>query len=223
MNTIHRIHPLIGILAAGACALLAFAAASPALAETMSVPHYGPPAGVVPAQVPAHASHRDRRRHARLGAAHPDRARCRLGRSHRGRGPGPGSGPPAAPPPRPPRDTRLTRPGRPPRLDPSSGPGAVPARQADVDSKHSVCRPGHRTPGYAWPERAESQTLAGGAEAGGSSAGPQPHRHRRNGADVTGRGTKPPSARTLPDPPGMQARRLSAGRRRIPWAGRLLR
>ena len=30
MNTIHRIHHLITILAAGACALLAFAAAAPA-------------------------------------------------------------------------------------------------------------------------------------------------------------------------------------------------
>jgi hypothetical protein len=53
MNTTRRIHHLIGILAAGACALLAFAAASPALAQTISVPHYGPPASVVPAQVPA--------------------------------------------------------------------------------------------------------------------------------------------------------------------------
>ena len=53
MNTTRRIHHLIGILAAGACALLAFAAASPALAQTISVPHYGPPANIVPAQVPA--------------------------------------------------------------------------------------------------------------------------------------------------------------------------
>jgi hypothetical protein len=53
MNTTRRIHHLIGILAAGACALLAFAAASPALAQTISVPHYGPPASVVPAQIPA--------------------------------------------------------------------------------------------------------------------------------------------------------------------------
>jgi hypothetical protein len=51
MNTIRRMHHLIGILAAGACALLALAAASPALAQTISVPHYGPPASVVPAQV----------------------------------------------------------------------------------------------------------------------------------------------------------------------------
>ena len=50
MNTTHRIHRLIGILAAGACTLLAFAATSPALAETTSVPHYGPPASVAPAQ-----------------------------------------------------------------------------------------------------------------------------------------------------------------------------
>jgi len=51
MNTTHRIRHLIGILAAGACALLAFAATSPAQAETTSVPHYGPPASVAPAQV----------------------------------------------------------------------------------------------------------------------------------------------------------------------------
>lgn len=42
MNTLHRMHRLIGILAAGACALLAFAAASPALAQTTRVPRYGP-------------------------------------------------------------------------------------------------------------------------------------------------------------------------------------
>jgi hypothetical protein len=53
MNTTHRIHHLIGILAAAACALLAFAAASPALAQTTRVPTYGPPASVAPAQVPA--------------------------------------------------------------------------------------------------------------------------------------------------------------------------
>jgi hypothetical protein len=53
MNTIHRMHRLIGILAAGACALLVFAAASPALAATMRVPTYGPPASVAPAQVRA--------------------------------------------------------------------------------------------------------------------------------------------------------------------------
>jgi hypothetical protein len=51
MNTTHRIRRLIGILAAGACALLALAATSPALAATTSVPHYGPPASVAPAQV----------------------------------------------------------------------------------------------------------------------------------------------------------------------------
>ena len=50
MNTTHRIRHFIGILAAGACALLAFAATSPARAETTSVPHYGPPANVAPAQ-----------------------------------------------------------------------------------------------------------------------------------------------------------------------------
>jgi hypothetical protein len=53
MNTTHRMHHMIGILAAAACALLAFAAASPALAQTTRVPHYGPPASVVPAQLPA--------------------------------------------------------------------------------------------------------------------------------------------------------------------------
>jgi hypothetical protein len=53
MNTTHRMYSLIGILTAAACALLVFAAASPALAETTRVPHYGPPASVVPAQVPA--------------------------------------------------------------------------------------------------------------------------------------------------------------------------
>jgi hypothetical protein len=53
MNTIHRIRHLIGILAASAWALLALAAASPALAATTRVPAYGPPASVVPAQVHA--------------------------------------------------------------------------------------------------------------------------------------------------------------------------
>ena len=53
MNTTHRIRHLISILAAGACALLTFAATSPARAETTSIPHYGPPASVAPAQVPA--------------------------------------------------------------------------------------------------------------------------------------------------------------------------
>ena len=53
MTTIDRIRRLIGILAAGASALLALAAASPALAATTRVPVYGPPAGVAPAQVPA--------------------------------------------------------------------------------------------------------------------------------------------------------------------------
>ena len=52
MNTTHHMHRLIGTLAACACALLAFAAASPALAETTRVPTYGPPASVAPAQVP---------------------------------------------------------------------------------------------------------------------------------------------------------------------------
>ena len=53
MNTIHRIRRLVSVLAASACALLALAMASPALAATMRVPHYGPPASVAPAQVPA--------------------------------------------------------------------------------------------------------------------------------------------------------------------------
>ena len=45
MNTIHRIHHLISILAAGACALLAFAAAAPAaFAGTNPIPD---PAGYV--------------------------------------------------------------------------------------------------------------------------------------------------------------------------------
>ena len=48
---ITRIHRLAGILAASVCALLALAAASPAMAATASVPHYGP--SVAPAQVPA--------------------------------------------------------------------------------------------------------------------------------------------------------------------------
>ena len=50
MNIIHRIHQLTGILAASGCALLALAAASPAMATTMSRPHYGPS---VPSPVPA--------------------------------------------------------------------------------------------------------------------------------------------------------------------------
>ena len=53
MTTIDRIRRLIAILAAGAGALLALAAASPALAATARVPVYGPPAAVAPAQVPA--------------------------------------------------------------------------------------------------------------------------------------------------------------------------
>jgi hypothetical protein len=40
MNPIHRIRHLIGILAVGA--LLALAAASPAMAATAGLPHYGP-------------------------------------------------------------------------------------------------------------------------------------------------------------------------------------
>ena len=51
MNTTHRIRRLARILAAGACALLALATVSPAMAATMSRPHYGP--SVSPAQVPA--------------------------------------------------------------------------------------------------------------------------------------------------------------------------
>jgi hypothetical protein len=53
MTTIGRIRRLIAILAAGAGALLALAAASPALAATTRIPVYGPPAGLAPAQVPA--------------------------------------------------------------------------------------------------------------------------------------------------------------------------
>jgi hypothetical protein len=49
MNTIRRISRLTSILAACACALLALAAAPPAMAATASVPHYGPPASGVPA------------------------------------------------------------------------------------------------------------------------------------------------------------------------------
>ena len=51
MNPIRHIRRLAGILAAGA--LLALAAASPALAATVSVPHYGPPVPAPPAAVPA--------------------------------------------------------------------------------------------------------------------------------------------------------------------------
>jgi len=53
MNTTHRIRRLARILAAGACALLALATASPAMAATTRVPHYGPPASGTPAQLPA--------------------------------------------------------------------------------------------------------------------------------------------------------------------------
>jgi hypothetical protein len=49
MNPIRHIRRLAGILAAGAGALLALAAASPALAATASLPHYGPPASGAPA------------------------------------------------------------------------------------------------------------------------------------------------------------------------------
>lgn len=51
MNTIRRFHRLVSILAASACALLALAAASPAMAATARVPHYPPSAP--PVQVPA--------------------------------------------------------------------------------------------------------------------------------------------------------------------------
>jgi hypothetical protein len=46
MNPIRH---LAGILAAGPGALLALAAASPAMAATASLPHYGPPASGAPA------------------------------------------------------------------------------------------------------------------------------------------------------------------------------
>jgi hypothetical protein len=53
MNPIRHIRRiaavLAGILTAGAGALLALAAASPAMAMTARVPHYGPPAPVPPA------------------------------------------------------------------------------------------------------------------------------------------------------------------------------
>ena len=53
MNTIRRIRHLVGLLAASAAALLVLAAASPAMAATVSVPHYGPsvPSLQVPAQI----------------------------------------------------------------------------------------------------------------------------------------------------------------------------
>ena len=51
MNTIRRIHRLVGLLAATAGSLLVLAVASPAMAATTSVPPYGPSAP--PAQVPA--------------------------------------------------------------------------------------------------------------------------------------------------------------------------
>ena len=52
MNTI-RIRHLAGLLAASAAALLVLAAASPAMAATARVPHYGPsvPSPQVPAQI----------------------------------------------------------------------------------------------------------------------------------------------------------------------------
>jgi len=53
MNTIHIIHRLARTLTAAACALLALAAASPAMAATVRVPNYGPPASGTPAQIPA--------------------------------------------------------------------------------------------------------------------------------------------------------------------------
>jgi len=42
MNIIRRIYHLVGMLASGACAVLALATA-PAMAATVSRPHYGPP------------------------------------------------------------------------------------------------------------------------------------------------------------------------------------
>ena len=222
MNTIHRIHPLIGILAAGCLRPAGLRRGIPGPGRDHERPALRAPGQRRPRPVPARASHRDRRRHARL-ADHPDRARCRLGRSHRGRGPGQGAGPPAAPPPRPPRDTRLTRPGRPPRLDPSSGPGAVPARQADVDSKHSES-------GASRPQN--TRLCMAGASGESNARG----RRRSGRLESTARGrigigetgqtspvaaTKSPSARTLPKPPGMRARRLSAGRRGITSGGQV--
>ena len=49
MNPIRQIRHLAGVLAAGVFALLALATASPAMAATASVPHYGPPASGTPA------------------------------------------------------------------------------------------------------------------------------------------------------------------------------
>jgi hypothetical protein len=51
MNTTRRIRRLARNLAAGVFALLALAVASPAMAATASVPHYGPPATGTPAQI----------------------------------------------------------------------------------------------------------------------------------------------------------------------------
>lgn len=51
MNTIRHIRRLTGILSACAGAVLALAVASPAMAATASVPHYGP--SVAHAPVPA--------------------------------------------------------------------------------------------------------------------------------------------------------------------------
>ena len=52
MNTIRRIHHLLGLLAASAGALLVLAVASPAMAATASVPHYGPSVAHAPDPAP---------------------------------------------------------------------------------------------------------------------------------------------------------------------------
>lgn len=55
MNTIHRIHHLARLLAAGTGALLVLAVASPAMAATARVPHYPPTAPPVQAPAPVHS------------------------------------------------------------------------------------------------------------------------------------------------------------------------
>lgn len=55
MNTIHRLHHLARLLAAGAGALLVLAVASPAMAVTARVPHYPPSAPPAEAPAPVHS------------------------------------------------------------------------------------------------------------------------------------------------------------------------
>ena len=101
MNPIRQIRRIAGVLA-GACALLALAAASPAMAAR--IPDPGPASrsrtrGPTsprprPAPDPRRDPHRPGGRHARL-ADHPDRRRRRTagGRGGGARGPGPGRPP----------------------------------------------------------------------------------------------------------------------------------